>query len=95
MAKHYIDREEAIKAARLYIFGDRYEVINLLKHLPVADVRECKQGNWVKNSDGVFICSECEEPAPQRMMFHPKPFYWTCDVRLTKYCPNCGCELIV
>lgn len=65
-----------------------------LEDLPVADVRENKRGSWMTDSDGLFICSECEEHAPQRMMFHPQPFYWTCDVQLTNFCPNCGAELI-
>ena len=106
MADYYIDRRVLtnIRIPPAHYIRDDYntayqqgckDMLALVKSItPAADVRENKQGSWMTDSDGLFICSECEEHAPQRMMFHPQPFYWTCDVQLTNFCPNCGAELM-
>lgn len=105
----YIDKQELIKSivntplswdypvTPEHLTGSakrQNEILALIDDMPAADVRENIRGSWMTDSDGLFICSECEEHAPQRMMFHPQPFYWTCDVQLTNFCPNCGAELI-
>ena len=51
------------------------------------------RGMWVPNSDGVIICSECEEPALQRLKFYFQTK--TIDTRLipSNYCPCCGAKM--
>lgn len=56
----------------------------------VTDVRPVVRGQWVKDSDGIYICSECGEVALQRVFIKlPKKIV---DLQMVQsaFCPNCG-----
>ena len=61
-------------------------------HCEVKDL-ERKKGKWIYDSDGLPICSECEEVALQRMFFQPKTRVWDCKMKLSNFCPNCGADM--
>lgn len=51
----YVDKE--IAYARLSIFG--MNVQKMVTELPRANVKEIVYAHWIKDDDGVFICSKC------------------------------------
>lgn len=51
----YVDKE--IAYARLSIFG--MNVQKMVTELPRANVKEIIYAHWIKDDDGVFICSKC------------------------------------
>lgn len=87
----YIDGEELLHHSRPLAMA--YLALKEIANKDKSDSK--KSGDWITDSDGIFVCTECGEPAPQRMMFHLKQFYWTCDVQCTPFCPHCGCQMIV
>ena len=50
---------------------------------------EPKRGKWVID-DNILVCSECREPAMQRVFYSLT--YHTTDIKMVKtpYCPHCG-----
>lgn len=52
-------------------------------------------GRWIANSDGLPVCSVCDEIAMQRLYCDTLHETWRYDVRLVKtpYCPNCGARM--
>lgn len=54
--------------------------INELNKIPAADVRSERYGEWIKDSSGVIICSECGEEHE-----------WQ-DYRAS-YCDTCGAKM--
>lgn len=71
--------------------GDAFIVIE--DDIPPADIRPVMHGRWVKDSDGIYICSECGEVALQRVFIKlPKKIV---DLQMVQsaFCPNCGAKM--
>ena len=51
-----------------------------------------KRGRWIED-DYIIICSECREPAMQRVFYSLT--YHTTDIKMVKtpYCPHCGARM--
>lgn len=78
----FVECDYALKTAKKYI-----------KKIPPADVRPVVRGRWGKDSDGLYICSECEEVALQRVFIKlPKKIV---DLQMVQsvFCPNCGADM--
>ena len=84
--KEYIEKDlirRVIESPR-----SKEQMINILKGLPTADVRENVKGEWIKEVDTMggyddytpinYYCSICG--------------YLSMDGR-TNYCPNCGADM--
>ena len=52
-----------------------------------------KHGHWILDDDGLIICSECEEHAPQKMFIDIKDLSGRCYFVKTPYCPDCGAKM--
>ena len=53
-----------------------------------------RRGTWEYDTDGIPVCSLCENVALQRMFLSgAKTYTYTAKFMLTKYCPNCGAKL--
>lgn len=52
-------------------------------------------GRWMADSDGLPVCSVCDEVAMQRLHCDTLHGALRYDVRLVKtpYCPNCGAKM--
>lgn len=62
-------------------------------HVPSADVAPVRHGRWIKDSDGLTICSECEEVALQRVFIKLPEKIVDLQMQKSHYCPNCGCRM--
>lgn len=69
----YVDKE--IAYARLSIFG--MNVQKMVTELPRANVKEIVYAHWIKDDDGVFICSKCGNAESSN----------------SRYCSYCGAEM--
>lgn len=56
-----------------------------LKALPSAPVREVVTGEWIKDSDGNFICSVCHSGYKEQPTLMGKPMF--------EFCPMCGADM--
>lgn len=65
-----------------------------IEDFPAADVKPVVRGEWVKDNDGIDICSECASIALQRV--HIKLPEKIVDLRMvrSRFCPNCGAEMV-
>lgn len=61
--------------------------------VPAADVQPVRHGRWIKDSDGLTICSECEEVALQRVFIKLPEKIVDLQMQKSHYCPNCGCRM--
>lgn len=96
----YIERQAAIDAInhelRCGAMADQCGLetaFELLCELPPADVRPVVRGRWEKDSDGLYICSECGEVALQRVFIKlPKKIV---DLQMVQsaFCPHCGVDM--
>ena len=50
-------------------------------------------GEWVKDSDGLLVCSECGVVAMQRFFFSLEKQVYDCQIKPTKFCPSCGTKM--
>lgn len=73
MAKKFIDAD----LAPIYLNSAACEQI---KYMPAADVQEVRHGKWIKEENGVIICSECGEE-----------YEW--DDYRSSYCEFCGARM--
>ena len=96
----YIDKQAAIdnieksfdKETILNRFV-RKIAISAVRRMKPADVQPVVRGRWVKDSDGLDICSECGEVALQRVFIKlPKKIV---DLQMVQsaFCPNCGADM--
>lgn len=71
------------------------EAKNVLLMLPSVDAVPVVHGRWEADSDGIPVCSVCDEIAPQRLHCDTLHETLTYDVRLIKtpYCPHCGAKM--
>ena len=61
----------------------QFEIIDLLKRVPTADVEELRQGEWIELAEsGEYKCSVCHRGSRSEKAPMPST-YWN-------YCPNCG-----
>lgn len=58
-----------------------------------ADVAPVRHGRWIKDSDGLTICSECEEVALQRVFIKLPEKIVDLQMQKSHYCPNCGAKM--
>jgi hypothetical protein len=67
----------------------------MVDYAPTVDAVPVKHGRWVADSDGLPVCSVCDEVAMQRLHCDTSHRPWMYDVRLVKtpYCPNCGAKM--
>lgn len=54
---------------------------------------ERKTGRWIKDSDGVIVCSECQEVALQRLFLITDDMRYEARIVESNYCPNCGARM--
>lgn len=52
-----------------------------VRRIPIADVRPERRGRWIKEGNGVIVCSECGEE-------HEWEYY------RASYCEDCGAKMI-
>lgn len=57
-----------------------WNIGNVVKNLPAADVAEVKHGKWIKDEGGIVICSNCGEE-----------HCW--DEYRAPYCDQCGAKM--
>lgn len=98
----YISREEAIESVEewyeLYPDSDTAkEALSLVKRdikkLNATDRTFAPKGRWIKDSDGLDVCSECKAVALQRVFIKlPEKIV---DLQMVRscYCPNCGADM--
>lgn len=92
----YIDRAsiiEAIEECQTMTNESKFVARILIYAEPSADVRENVHGEWIKDIDGIPVCSECGEVALQRMFIKPPKMMAQVDLVLSDYCPNCGADM--
>jgi hypothetical protein len=67
----------------------------ILKIQPTVETVPMVHGRWIIDSDGLPVCSVCDEIAMQKMFCDILHKTWRYDVRLVKtpYCPNCGAKM--
>ena len=87
----YIEREAAIALAS----GGCHpaNVAKELASLPSADVQPVRHGRWIKDSDGLTICSEWEEVALQRVFIKLPEKIVDLQMQKSRFCPNCGAKM--
>lgn len=87
----YIDKEKAmmvqepLKSQRCYqtdnlddAYGQGWDdALNAIEKLPRANVKEIVYAHWIKDDDGVFICSKCGNAESSN----------------GRYCSYCGAEM--
>ena len=99
--KKLIYLEDAIDAVlkRLCVKSEEYLtlsercVIDTLKELPSADVRENVEGEWIDDdmAIGLVICSKCRNKG-----YKNRNRWWRSYAEDTfKFCPNCGAKMEV
>lgn len=97
----YIKREQVLDFFNKIKFVKNSDVMDGVQlvlsyvenEIPAADVVEHKCGVWIYDSDNIPICSECEEPAFQRLNYNIKSKIFNLDMVQSNYCPNCGAHL--
>lgn len=72
---------------------EKASIVSRLVAIPAADVETKKRGSWVNDSDGIPMCSECEEAALQRLFFDTEKSLYDFRFVLSRRCPNCGAFL--
>ncbi len=74
---------------------DRNYLYARIMKLHTVDAVPVKRGRWEADSDGLPVCSVCDEVAMQRLHCDTLHRAWRYDVRLVKtpYCPNCGAKM--
>ena len=93
MMADLISRQDALTVLLTsQTFQDVHEA---LEHLPAVEAVQMVRGEWVADSDGLPVCSVCDEVAMQRLHCDTLHETWRYDVRLVKtnYCPNCGAKM--
>ena len=67
----------------------------IMEQAPAVDAAPVVHGRWVANSDGLPVCSVCDEIAMQRLFCDTTHGEWRYDVRLVKtpFCPSCGAKM--
>jgi hypothetical protein len=70
-------------------------ITDLVNGIPAVETVPVKHGRWEADSDGLPVCSVCDEVAMQRLHCDSLHWAWRYDVRLVKtpYCPNCGAKM--
>ena len=70
-------------------------IVFSVQDLKSVEVVPVMHGRWVADSDGLPVCSVCDEVAMQRLHCDTLHGAWRYDVRLVKtpYCPNCGAKM--
>ncbi len=63
--------------------------------VPAVKAVPVVHGRWVADSDGLPVCSVCDEVAMQRLHCDTLHGTWRYDIRLLKtpYCPHCGARM--
>ena len=92
----YISRKAVLDLAKQgKLVGNRSykSVCDFINKIPAADVRPVKKGRWIKDSDGLDICSECEEVALQRVFIKLPEKIVDLQMRRSNFCPNCGADM--
>lgn len=74
-------------------FSDIDRVIDFIKEFPAADVAPVQHGRWEYDSDGAPNCSECGEPALQRLHMYMKFRSFSAPFSKSVFCPNCGAKM--
>lgn len=85
----YIDRDKLIDmfcsqcmlVGKEHCFVDCFDITNIRKLIPSADVQPVVHGHWVMEEYD-YPCSVCGETVAYEY-----------DVRILKYCPNCGARM--
>ena len=87
---YLIWRADAIDA----ILGS-FNAIRDIEELSAVDAVPVVHGRWIADSDGLPVCSICDEVAMQRLHCDTMHETWRYDVRLVKthFCPNCGAKM--
>ena len=90
LIREYREKGEYATADGL-ILSRRYVV----KTLPAVDTASVTHGRWVEDSDGLPVCSVCDEVAMQKLYCDTLHGTWRYDVRFVKtpYCPFCGARM--
>ena len=80
--KEYIERQEVYSEINeLPLTEDAaMEILWAINNIPTADVAPIRRGRWIKEENGVIVCSECGEEHE-----------WE-DYRAT-YCEDCGAKM--
>lgn len=80
--KEYIERQEVYSEINeLPLTEDATkEILWAINNIPTADVAPIRRGRWIKEENGVIVCSECGEEHE-----------WE-DYRAT-YCEDCGAKM--
>lgn len=73
--------------------GGNCNAMKSFEAIPAADVAPVRHGRWIKDSDGLTICSECEEVALQRVFIKLPEKIVDLQMRKSHYCPNCGARM--
>lgn len=66
------------------------EIVEILK---ADEETDRLRGKWITDSDNIPICSECEEPALQRVIYNLRTNVWNTEMRLSNFCPCCGADM--
>lgn len=81
----YINREEAIQAAKAFAWGDNSLIVERMQTIPAADVIERKKGKWKEYDFPVLgkrkHCSACGF------------IKIGSDEKIYNFCPNCGADM--
>lgn len=80
--KEYIERQEVYSEINeLPLTEDAVmEILWAINNIPTADVAPIRRGRWIKEENGVIVCSECGEEHE-----------WE-DYRAI-YCEDCGAKM--
>ena len=93
-----ISRAAAIEAIYNSMrYGEGYKAVcaRAIERIPAVDAVPVVHGRWIADSDGLPVCSVCDEVAMQRLYCDTLHKTWRYDVRLVKtpYCPECGAKM--
>lgn len=69
------------------------DMLDDVEDFPAADVEPVRHGRWITDSDGLPICSECEEVALQRVFIKLPEKIVDLQMVKSKRCPNCGAKM--
>lgn len=92
--KEYIERQMLLKRIKELSTWwanaiDYYDVVNLIKNMPTADVETVKYGQWNWNEDDYgYECSTCH------YFWDYNGSYEVFDKQSANYCPNCGSKML-